>query len=137
MQPFITFFESFHTLVTADSPYWTVFGFLGNILFSARFIVQWYVSEKQKQSVIPVQFWYLSIAGSVIMLIYAVHLWKMPLILGFLFPVVIYMRNLALIAAGKKTVESLSQKKQGSGKEKPAVNPIDKAGQIDATEAIL
>lgn len=99
----------FHEFITADSWFWTAFGFLGNALFSSRFIVQWYVSEKNKQSMIPVQFWYLSIAGSVVMLVYAIHLWKMPLILGFLFPVVIYTRNLMLIAQGKKSAESLAR----------------------------
>ncbi len=104
----MSFLDNFRELVTTDSFYWTALGFLGNILFSSRFIVQWYVSEKRKQSVIPVQFWYLSIAGSVIMLIYAIHLWKLPLVLGFLFPVAIYLRNLTLIARGKKTASSFT-----------------------------
>jgi lipid-A-disaccharide synthase-like uncharacterized protein len=50
-----------------------------------------------KRSVIPVQFWYLSILGSIMMLIYAVYIGKIPLILGFLFPTIIYVRNLMLI----------------------------------------
>jgi len=64
--------------------------------------MQWYVSEKLKRSVIPVQFWYLSIAGSVMMLIYAIYIGKVPLILGFLFPTVIYIRNLMLIRRGER-----------------------------------
>jgi lipid-A-disaccharide synthase-like uncharacterized protein len=85
-----------HALITADSPFWTVFGFIGQALFASRFVLQWYVSEKLKQSVIPRQFWHLSIGGSIMMLIYALHLWKFPLIAAFLFPVFIYVRNLKL-----------------------------------------
>ena len=66
--------------------FWTIFGLIANFLFASRFVIQWYVSEKLKRSVIPVQFWYLSIAGSVMMLIYAIYIGKVPLILGFLFP---------------------------------------------------
>ncbi len=65
-------------------------------------MIQWYVSERLKQSVIPVQFWYLSIAGSVMMLIYAIYIGKVPLILGFLFPTIIYVRNLMLINKNKR-----------------------------------
>lgn len=88
---------------------WTIFGFLANICFASRFVVQWYVSEKLKKSVIPVQFWYLSIVGSVMMLIYAIHIGKIPLIIGFLFPTIIYIRNLMLIAQGKKSLESMTK----------------------------
>jgi lipid-A-disaccharide synthase-like uncharacterized protein len=75
---------------------------IANGLFASRFVIQWYVSEKQKRSVIPVQFWYLSIAGSIMMLIYAIYIGKVPLILGFLFPSIIYIRNLMLIRKGRR-----------------------------------
>lgn len=71
-------------------------------MFASRFAIQWYVSEKLKRSVIPVQFWYLSIVGSVMMLIYAIYIGKLPLILGFLFPTIIYIRNLMLIRRGER-----------------------------------
>ena len=82
--------------------FWTCFGLLGNLLFSSRFFVQWYVSEKQKRSVIPVSFWWLSLVGSLITSVYAVHLGSVPYILGVLPPTMIYARNLFLIAQGKK-----------------------------------
>lgn len=82
--------------------FWTIFGLVANLLFASRFVIQWYVSERLKQSVIPVQFWYLSIAGSVMMLIYALYIGKIPLILGFLFPTIIYVRNLMLIQKHKR-----------------------------------
>ncbi len=57
---------------------WTIFGLIGNVLFSSRFFVQWYVSEKLGRSVIPVSFWYLSLVGSVVTSIYAIHLGFRP-----------------------------------------------------------
>ena len=50
-----------------DWSYLMVLGFIGNALFSMRFLVQWVASERQGESVIPVSFWYWSIAGSVLM----------------------------------------------------------------------
>lgn len=97
-----TFFDNLVRNLQGEATVWSLIGYLGNGLFASRFIVQWYASEKLKRSVIPVQFWYLSIVGSVLSLIYAIHVGKIPFILGFLFPTIIYIRNLMLIAAGKK-----------------------------------
>ena len=83
--------------MTGEVTFWTIFGLIANLLFASRFAIQWYVSERLKRSVIPVQFWYLSIVGSVMMLVYAIYIGKIPLILGFLFPTIIYVRNLMLI----------------------------------------
>jgi lipid-A-disaccharide synthase-like uncharacterized protein len=80
---------------------WTLFGLLGNALFTSRFVVQWYASEKLKQSVIPKNFWHLSLVGGVIQLIYALHIGYIPVILGYLLPPVIAARNLMLIAKSK------------------------------------
>ncbi|MDD2661979.1 MAG: lipid-A-disaccharide synthase N-terminal domain-containing protein, partial [Methylococcales bacterium] len=52
---------------------WLVIGFLGQALFSARFIVQWLKSEREKKSVFPIAFWYFSIGGGVTLLAYAVY----------------------------------------------------------------
>ena len=52
---------------------WLGVGLLGQALFSARFLVQWITSERRKQSVVPVHFWYFSLAGGVTLLAYAVH----------------------------------------------------------------
>jgi len=91
------YLHNFWTNLSGEFTFWTFFGLVANLLFASRFVIQWYVSERLKRSVIPVQFWYLSIAGSVMMLIYAIYIGKIPLILGFLFPTVIYIRNLMLI----------------------------------------
>ena len=96
------YFQNLWRNLAGEITFWTIFGLIANLLFASRFIVQWYVSERLKQSVIPVQFWYLSIAGSVMMLIYAIYIGKVPLILGFLFPTIIYIRNLMLIRHGRR-----------------------------------
>jgi lipid-A-disaccharide synthase-like uncharacterized protein len=81
-----------------ESIYWTVFGLLGNLLFSSRFLVQWLVSERRRRLIVPSLFWHLSFWGSVVSLIYALHIDKLPVILGYLFLPLLYGRNLVLLS---------------------------------------
>ena len=76
---------------------WTLFGAVGAVIFYGRFYVQWLASERRKQSVIPVAFWYMSAGGSVMQFIYAVYLNSPGAALGLCFNVFIYMRNLVHI----------------------------------------
>jgi lipid-A-disaccharide synthase-like uncharacterized protein len=76
---------------------WLAIGLAGQALFSARFLVQWLVSEKRRESVIPVAFWYLSLAGSAVLLTYAIYRKDPVFILGQSMGSVIYLRNLWLI----------------------------------------
>ena len=77
---------------------WLLIGLAGQALFFMRFIVQWIVSERRKESVIPLQFWYWSIGGSLVLLFYAIHQRDPVFILGQSLGSVIYVRNLMLIA---------------------------------------
>lgn len=79
------------------SSFWLVVGFVGQAVFSGRFVVQWLASERQGRSVIPVAFWFLSIAGSLLLLAYAVHRRDPVFVLGQATGVLIYLRNLHLI----------------------------------------
>ncbi len=79
------------------SSLWLGIGFLGQALFSARFILQWIVSERRRQSVTPVAFWYFSLAGGVILLAYAIHRRDTVFIVGQAMGLVVYVRNLMLI----------------------------------------
>ena len=83
------------------SKVWLVVGLLGQGLFSARFLVQWIVSERRRRSIVPVQFWYLSVAGGVVLLAYAIHRADPVFILGQAAGLVVYARNLYLIAQGR------------------------------------
>ncbi|MES2309177.1 MAG: lipid-A-disaccharide synthase N-terminal domain-containing protein [Verrucomicrobiota bacterium] len=88
-----------------DSKIWMVIGFLGTFTFGSRFIIQWWASERKKQIVVPAAFWYLSFIGSLLTLIYVIHLDKAPLILGNLFLPILYGRNLVLHRRGIKKIE--------------------------------
>ena len=81
---------------------WLVIGFLGQALFSARFIVQWLSSEKIKKSVIPQAFWYFSVAGGATLLAYAIHRRDPVFIVGQAAGLFIYARNLQFIWRDRK-----------------------------------
>ena len=78
---------------------WVMVGLSGQLLFTARFVVQWLASEREKRSIVPVAFWYFSLAGGVVLFTYA--LWRRDpvFILGQSMGLVIYARNLWLIHA--------------------------------------
>lgn len=76
---------------------WLIVGFTGQALFSMRFIVQWIQSERQKRSMIPLAFWYFSVAGGLSLLIYAIHRRDPVFIVGQGSGLFIYFRNLYLI----------------------------------------
>jgi lipid-A-disaccharide synthase-like uncharacterized protein len=82
-------------LENARNP-WILLGLAGQVVFSLRFLVQWIVSEREGRSVVPEAFWYLSIVGSMLLLVYA--LWRRDLVftLGQSFGFVVYARNLVL-----------------------------------------
>ncbi len=76
---------------------WALVGLGAQSLFASRFIIQWYKSELEGRSVIPVSFWYVSLCGGLVMTAYAVHLGSAALILGQTTGLVVYGRNLRLI----------------------------------------
>jgi lipid-A-disaccharide synthase-like uncharacterized protein len=78
-------------------PIWLAIGFAGQALFSARFIVQWIMSERVGKSVIPIAFWLFSVAGGVTLLAYAIHRADPVIIAGQAGGLVVYARNLWLI----------------------------------------
>lgn len=76
---------------------WLIVGFAGQALFTMRFIVQWIASERKKRSVVPLAFWWFSLAGGMILLVYAIHRKDPVFILGQSAGAFIYLRNLMLI----------------------------------------
>ena len=73
-----------------------IIGFIGQGLFASRFIVQWIHSERQKESQIPLVFWYLCIFGGIGLLIYAIFRKDPVIIVGQSFGIFIYLRNLII-----------------------------------------
>ena len=80
---------------------WLAIGFIGQALFSARFIIQWLHSERVKKSVIPAAFWYFSVAGGVTLLAYAIHRRDPVFILGQGAGLFVYFRNLQFLRRGR------------------------------------
>ncbi|HEY8021979.1 MAG TPA: lipid-A-disaccharide synthase N-terminal domain-containing protein [Thermoanaerobaculia bacterium] len=76
---------------------WLAVGFCGQALFFGRFFVQWIASERRKASVIPPAFWYLSIAGGLVLLVYSIHRRDPVFVVGQGTGLVIYGRNLWFI----------------------------------------
>lgn len=76
--------------------YWVLFGFLAQFVFFLRFFVQWLSSEREKKSIIPMSFWYLSVVGSIMILIYAIKRGDPVFIAGQFLALIIYARNIAL-----------------------------------------
>lgn len=82
--------------VILDS-FWTLFGFIGQAVFTGRFVVQWLHTERQRRSVVPREFWYLSILGSLMLFVYATAVLDPVIMAGQSLGLVIYVRNLILL----------------------------------------
>ena len=80
-----------------SSGWWTVLGFAAGFTFSGRFVLQWIQSEKAKKVVVPTIFWHLSFWGSVMNIIYFVHVDRAPLIFANFFLPFLYGRNLYML----------------------------------------
>lgn len=76
---------------------WTAVGFVSQFIFFFSFVLQWYVSEKKKKSHIPMEFWYIRIAGSVLLLIYALARKDLVFLVTAVLQVFIYIRNIDLM----------------------------------------
>lgn len=83
--------------------FFLIIGFVGQGLFASRFIIQWIYSEKKGESSIPLLFWYLSIFGGIGLLTYAIFRKDPVIIVGQLFGIFIYLRNLILIYKKNRT----------------------------------
>jgi lipid-A-disaccharide synthase-like uncharacterized protein len=93
-----------HRVLGLDWNYLVVLGFLGQIVFTMRFAIQWIASERRRKSVIPLAFWHLSILRSAILVVYFVLRREPVGLAGNLFGSIVYIRNLRLIR--NRTYES-------------------------------
>ena len=97
----VTWIGKEHRFLGLDWSWLDLLGLAGQIVFSYRFIAQWIASERKGQSVVPVSFWYWSIAGSVILCVYWVFKRSPVGIIANLPNALIYVRNLQLIRRRK------------------------------------
>ncbi len=86
--------------------WWLAVGFLGQGLFSMRFLIQWLHSEKLRRSVIPLAFWYFSLSGGVVLLTYAIYRRDPVFIVGQFTGLFIYARNLYFIYKERRDGQS-------------------------------
>jgi lipid-A-disaccharide synthase-like uncharacterized protein len=82
---------------------WLAIGIFGQLLFTMRFLVQWLASERAGRSVVPVAFWFFSIGGGLITLVYGLYKKEPVIIMGQALSLFIYARNLMLIVKQRKT----------------------------------
>ncbi len=92
--------------LSTEEMIWLGIGFFGQSLFFSRWLLQWFVSERKAESQIPISFWYMSLAGSVIVLAYAIHKLDPVFMAGQSVGTLVYVRNLILIHRSHKRVPS-------------------------------
>lgn len=81
---------------------WILLGFVAQAMFTMRFVVQWIASERAKRSIVPVAFWFFSLGGGVLLFIYSIHRQDPVFIAGQGLGLIIYIRNLWLIASERR-----------------------------------
>jgi lipid-A-disaccharide synthase-like uncharacterized protein len=84
----------FYDVFVTRLDWWLALGFLAQGLFTARFLVQWIASERAGKSVMPIAFWFFSIGGGLLLLVYALYRRDPVFIAGQAFGVFVYARNL-------------------------------------------
>jgi len=93
----IEFFKSAITEQIVGDPVWATVALVGQVVFGGRFVLQWIVSEYKGRSHVPTAFWFVSLAGSLMLLSYSIHIKNPIFMLGFSLNTLIYLRNLHLI----------------------------------------
>jgi lipid-A-disaccharide synthase-like uncharacterized protein len=84
--------------------WWVLLGYAGQSLFAMRFLVQWVASERVGRSVMPVAFWFFSIGGGVLLLVYALYIRDPVFIIGQGFGLFVYLRNLHFVFRERKAL---------------------------------
>jgi lipid-A-disaccharide synthase-like uncharacterized protein len=89
--------------------FWLAFGLVAQLLFGARFLVQWIASERAGKSVIPMAFWFFSVGGGLLTLIYGIVRREPVIIIGQGLSTVIYLRNIMLIVKNHTASQTLDK----------------------------
>ena len=91
-----------YDVFVARFDFWLAFGIVAQLIFTARFLVQWIASERAGRSTVPLAFWILSIVGGMMTLVYGIQRREAVIIMGQVLAVFIYIRNLMLIFRNRK-----------------------------------
>jgi lipid-A-disaccharide synthase-like uncharacterized protein len=90
-----------YDVFVAKFDFWLAFGLVAQLLFTARFLVQWISSERAGQSVVPIAFWFFSMGGGLMTLVYGIAKREPVIILGQALATIIYVRNIILIVRNR------------------------------------
>src|SRR3954467_11885182 len=112
---------------------WLIIGFAGQALFTARFLVQWIASERKRDSIVPVAFWWLSLVGGLTLLSYASYKQDPVIIVGQGMGLVVYARNLMLSGKAKRRVARRSRR---AGPHTAPAPPAREAGETAPTARV-
>ncbi|KQW23111.1 hypothetical protein ASC80_07335 [Afipia sp. Root123D2] len=91
-----------YDVFVAKFDFWLAFGLVAQLFFTARFLVQWISSERAGMSVVPMAFWFCSMGGGIMTLIYGFAKREPIIILGQALATVIYIRNIMLILKNRR-----------------------------------
>ena len=86
---------------------WTLWGFIAQFLFFFSFVVQWYKSEKKKESYLPIEFWYLRLIASLMLFVYVFQRRDLVFFISVLLQMILYMRNINIMKKNdrKQTID--------------------------------
>lgn len=91
-----------YDVFVAKFDFWLAFGLIAQLFFTARFLVQWISSERAGMSVVPMAFWFCSMGGGLMTLIYGIAKREPIIILGQALATIIYIRNIMLILKNRR-----------------------------------
>lgn len=95
-----------HDVFVVKFDAWVALGFVAQAFFTMRFLVQWIASERARKSVVPVTFWFFSIGGGLLLLVYALYRRDPVFIAGQALGLVVYLRNVYFIILNRKQLPS-------------------------------
>jgi lipid-A-disaccharide synthase-like uncharacterized protein len=99
-----------YDVFVAKFDFWLAFGLIAQLFFTARFLVQWISSERAGKSVVPMAFWFFSMGGGLMTLVYGIVKREPVIIVGQSLATIIYIRNIMLIVKNRgKASETLDR----------------------------
>ena len=99
-----------YDVFVAKFDFWLAFGLIAQLFFTARFLVQWISSERAGKSVVPMAFWFFSIGGGMMTLVYGIVKREPVIIIGQALATIIYIRNIMLIVKNHGRAEKIMLK---------------------------
>jgi lipid-A-disaccharide synthase-like uncharacterized protein len=90
-----------YDVFVAKFDFWLAFGLVAQLFFTARFLVQWISSERAGKSIVPMAFWFFSMGGGLMTLVYGIVKREPVIIVGQALATIIYVRNIMLIVKNR------------------------------------